>query len=399
MIEGNLIQERMKKKKLFHVISILVAVCIVTLLVVFPLAMTGQKDQTFEILDFADDPVSLEVEVGTPQTEIGLPETLQANVVLVQEEQKEHAETAQSANAVTEESEDPNVISTAVPELQSIPTLWECEDYDAYSPGSYYFTAILPENYSFSGQVPTIEVRVNAQTNEQPILEETPNEPQETVDIEAVALAQEQEPEVSECSVSAYDTYLSVPFGTEKEAIGFPKTLSFILGQPKKADAENEELPVNKEFDAEWECENYDGALSGSYMFSAKLSGLENEPQEVQQQINNALMNIEVMVLPQDATIVYFHGNSTYRNYKEAFMLLRFVVPKGTAQEHILPQTLGVELSDGSYANIEVSWSCDSYNPNREGTYVFYMTLGEGLSYDGQLPVAHVVVGKDPLGM
>ena len=83
-------------------------------------------------------------------------------------------------------------------------------------------------------------------------------------------------------------------------------------------------------------------------------------------------------------------------------LLEQQTVSLGTSQAELnLPATVEVTLSDRSKVNLPVSWACENYDPNTEGSYTFVgtLTLSAGITNPKSLKaylVVNVVSGETP---
>ena len=141
-------------------------------------ALTG----TVKIASFPEDCVSaITVKQGAAAEEIGLPDVLTANIIVVVEPDtmataeplgepgadptvtvEPSAEPLQMQPAETTQPDEAQAQAVETTELRDVPVSWECADYDPDTIGAYVFTAKLQPGYAYEEELPTVTVTVQA---------------------------------------------------------------------------------------------------------------------------------------------------------------------------------------------------------------------------------------------
>ena len=165
----------------------------------------------------------------------------------------------------------------------------------------------------------------------------------------------------------------NVPFGTAKGDIVLPAAVEVTLDNN-----------TTRTLSVVWSCDNYNGQKAGSYTFTGTLvlaDGITNT--------RNFMAYVVVNVGEEETGTHSITAVSPVAGR---------TVPVGTAQSGIsLPETVEVTLDDNTKRNVSVVWSCDSYDGQTAGSYIFTGTLilPDGITNPNGLTASVVVTVAD----
>jgi len=319
---------------------------------------------TVQIVSFSENNVSvITVEQGTEADAIGLPQTLEANIVIETEasDQPEMSET----DIAPADGEQVQTVETT--EQRDVPVSWQCADYNPDAAGAYVFTAQLQPSYVYEGDMPTVTVEVQATS--EPAASDKP-EPAESAEPEASAEPAAESGKIIINRFTNDSIAVEVPRGTAIEDIPLPKTLPAIDGNGDAV-----EVPVTWiniiDNTNQYEIDPNDytaGSLHGygPWVFTASIDpqyAYAGEPVTAS------------VTIPDCNEIESFFGVATGE------MLMRFIIFEGGSVN--LPTEVSAIMTDGGYKNVPVSWE-GSYDTQTAGTYELTMNIKDGYTGGGR---------------
>lgn len=202
--------------------------------------------------------------------------------------------------------------------------------------------------------------------------------PQVAPQTEQPATAESSMPVNTIVSFDAIDNEISVDYGTPISDIQLPVSLTASMSQ--QADkVQKVNIPVT------WDLSGINVNVAGSYSVSAKIDDGYN----LACALPVAKVNIQEKLPCKE--IKYFCGGIPD---VDSYLLIRIVGTEGKpGNPENLPDSLGVRLTDGEYANVPIYWTQHSYDAHNNAI-VYTMTIGDGYTYLGSLPYAHVLTAN-----
>lgn len=369
--------------------------------------------ETIVVFSFSEERVySITAAWGTDQNDLGLPETLTANVVVD-----------------AGDGDQPQTAETL--EVCEVPVSWECANYDLETEGDYTFLAKLEPDYFYDGEMPVLIVTILAAMPDEASASDQSATPDESVvpEMEATSLPEitpepsatlepSATPEISPTPDPALDfvitAFLNEPIeifverGTPIENIPLPAMLPAINGNGMEI-----EVPVKWEnVIADAECDPNDYISNskhgyGPWLFTASI---QNAPMtadadtldptgvvdgaEESDKTNSASLEYSYIYSgePVMASVRIFDCSIINHicGIAEDGLLFRFVILTGHTLN--LPIEVSALMDDDGYKNVPVRWigECDVDTP---GVYDFVMEIDSG--YTGGYAIAEVVVVKN----
>lgn len=356
--------------------------------------------EALEIHSFADLEVTqITVATGTHAAEIALPSVLIGYVQTSAGDISVPAETetadAETLVMIELEGEQSEAQVTEQLEEVEVPVTWSCEAYDPEVAGIYTFAAQLMENYTYSEEMPQIDVVVlaaeSAATDGEETAEPTPT-PEGAVTLDEAELLNPEDaalvPEAYQLSAFINEPIaIEVVRGTSIEDIPLPASLPAInaLGEQVEVWVTWENITTTSD---EMENDPNDFVTGstcgyGPWVFTAKLA----QPQIITTEATEG-----TEAAPTASTYAYSYTGepvtarvtlpdcmtiSNIGGYGSGDTIFRFVIFLGGSVA--LPDEITALMADGGVKNVPVSWS-GSYDASTVGEYQLRMSVGGGYS-------------------
>jgi len=378
-------------------------IILVLMMIAFCLFVSGCGDKTVSALtsddivisSFSEEFVSyLKVPLGTSAEMIGLPDTIQATIVISQNELQ---------------AEDASEQTFEIIEYMDVPVSWLCEDYDPNTVGVSIFSAVLQSGFSYEGVIPTVQVEVEAAVESEPTITPDPSTTPELIVTPEPSTSPEGSPTPEPALEYVIVSFVNEPIeliverGITEENLPLPATLPAL-----NALGEQIEVPVT------WVCENVgDNPLEiaenqyafasrygyGPWVFIAQIGTAEVAASD--DGIGDDVVDPDAALLAGTQTFVYtgepvtanvsILGCTEIENFcgtSDDGLVMRFAILAGDSIH--LSDSIGAFMADGGYQNVPITWN-GRYDTNVAGNYMLEIVLGHGY-HGGGRAFAEIVV-------